>query len=446
MHFLRKVRSLIEPKSTDYDLRRREFILNVLLMGLIVLSLAAFLIVIVRFVALGSNYTGEPLWLAVLQVVFFLGLWILSRKGYFVPAAYVFIGLLFALAFYSLFTWGILLTQGMLLLALVLAMASILLGTSAGLVITILASVILISLGWLQQTGKVGFDTSWMQTPGVLTDAIVFSVTLGIITTVSWLSNREIARFNDTLQDRVRSATARLRSANKNLKTLDKAKDDFISMASHQLGTPLTAITGYLSMVLDNDKRNMTIEQREFITFALEAAEKMVGMSSDMLNVSRLNSGRFLIQRQSVDMAKMVEQEVHQLIPAAKRKKLKLTMDLPKEPVMANIDESKTRQVIMNFIDNAIYYTQSGGVHVTLKAGKGNVELRVVDTGIGVPPAEQAKLFSKFYRAENAKVVRPDGTGLGLYLAKRVIEDQNGHIIFETTSDKGSTFGFTLPA
>lgn len=256
----------------------------------------------------------------------------------------------------------------------------------------------------------------------------------------------EISRFNQTLQERVHEATHRLQIANRNLKVLDKAKDDFISMASHQLGTPLTAITGYLSMALDEDNGSLTMQQREYVNFALEAAERLVAMSSDLLNVSRLSAGRFMIQRQPVDLVQLADQEAQQLRPAAERKGLTFTFIPPAEPLpKLQLDESKTRQVIMNFIDNAIYYTEHGGVTLAIKREGKMVSLTVTDTGIGVPADEQGKLFAKFYRADNAKAERPDGTGLGLYLAKRVIEDQGGELIFQSQVGQGSTFGFRLP-
>jgi signal transduction histidine kinase len=173
----------------------------------------------------------------------------------------------------------------------------------------------------------------------------------------------------------------------------------------------------------------------------------MVNLISDLLNVSRLSAGRFLIQTKPTDMVDMIRDEVRQLETHASVKDLKLIFEPPAQALpMAEIDDNKTRQVVMNFIDNAIYYTPSGGsVTVTLDQTGEYVRLRVTDTGIGVPEVAKKKLFSKFFRADNAMSVRPDGTGLGLYLARRVIEDQGGTILFNSTIGKGSTFGFELP-
>ena len=256
----------------------------------------------------------------------------------------------------------------------------------------------------------------------------------------------EIQAFNVTLQARVDHATNRLRVANRHLQELDKAKDEFISMASHQLRTPLTTIKGYLSMLLEGDAGPISTGQKDFVQFAYDSSERMVNLISDLLNISRLNAGRFLIQRTPTDVVQMIGEEVHQLQTHADAKGIKLIFNKPKHPLPpAEIDENKTRQVIMNFIDNAIYYTQKGEVKVTLEQTGDMVHLEVHDTGIGVPEAARRKLFTKFYRAENAQTVRPDGTGLGLYLAKRVIQDQDGTIIFNSVEGKGSTFGFELP-
>jgi signal transduction histidine kinase len=256
----------------------------------------------------------------------------------------------------------------------------------------------------------------------------------------------EIQAFNLTLQARVDHATNRLRVANRHLKELDHAKDEFISMASHQLRTPLTTIKGYLSMMLEGDAGKLTGAQKDFVGYAFGASERMVNLISDLLNVSRLSAGRFLIQTKPTDMVQMIADEVRQLQTHATAKGILLVFDKPKESLpLVELDDNKTRQVIMNFIDNAIYYTAQGEVRVTLEQSAGMVRLEVRDTGIGVPEAAKKKLFSKFFRADNAQTVRPDGTGLGLYLAKRVVEDQGGTIIFSSVEGKGSTFGFELP-
>jgi signal transduction histidine kinase len=255
-----------------------------------------------------------------------------------------------------------------------------------------------------------------------------------------------IALDNSLLYQKTEDTTNRLRVANRHLKELDRAKDEFISMASHQLRTPLTTIKGYLSMMLEGDAGRLTKPQREFVGYAFGSSERMVNLISDLLNVSRLSAGRFLIQTKPTDMVQMIDDEVRQLATHATAKGIKLIFEHPSEPLPpAEIDDNKTRQVIMNFIDNAIYYTPEGEIHVMLKQSGDQVRFEVRDSGIGVPDNAKHKLFSKFYRADNAQQVRPDGTGLGLYLAKRVIEDQGGTIIFSSVEGKGSTFGFELP-
>ncbi|HET9721492.1 MAG TPA: ATP-binding protein [Candidatus Saccharimonadales bacterium] len=256
----------------------------------------------------------------------------------------------------------------------------------------------------------------------------------------------EIQHFNVTLQEKVEAATKELRHANTRLKELDKTKDEFISMASHQLRTPLTTIKGYLSMVLEGDVGPVSKNERQMIQQAFDSSERMVFLIADLLNVSRLQSGKFVIENKPTDLAKMIEDEVNQLQDTAKNHHLTLTYKKPDKLPLFNLDETKIRQVVMNFMDNAIYYTPAGGnIEVKLEATDGSVNYTVTDTGLGVPKAEQHHLFSKFYRAGNARKMRPDGTGLGLFMAKKVIAAQGGAIIFKSEEGKGSTFGFTFP-
>lgn len=256
----------------------------------------------------------------------------------------------------------------------------------------------------------------------------------------------EIRRFNETLQQKVDEATVQLRHANKRLKELDQTKDEFISMASHQLRTPLTTIKGYLSMVLEGDVGPVSKNEKQMIQQAFDSAERMVFLIADLLNVSRLQSGKFVIENKPTDLAKMVEAEVAQLQETAKNHHLTLTYKKPEKFPMLNLDDTKVRQVIMNFIDNAIYYTPAGGsIEVSLDVTDKELIFTVTDTGLGVPKEAQHHLFSKFYRAGNARKMRPDGTGLGLFMAKKVITTQGGAVIFNSVEGKGSTFGFSFP-
>jgi len=256
----------------------------------------------------------------------------------------------------------------------------------------------------------------------------------------------QISRFNVTLQEKVDEATKQLRSANHRLRELDQTKDEFISMASHQLRTPLTTIKGYLSMVLEGDVGPVTKDERKMIQQAFDSSERMVFLIADLLNISRLQSGKFVIENKPTDLVKMVQAQVDQLQDTAANHHLTLTFKKPDKFPILNLDETKVQQVVMNFMDNAIYYTPAGGsIEVALEASDKEIRYTVTDTGLGVPKAEQHHLFAKFYRAGNARKMRPDGTGLGLFMAKKVIVAQGGVIIFKSTEGKGSTFGFSFP-
>lgn len=255
-------------------------------------------------------------------------------------------------------------------------------------------------------------------------------------------SYEEIQAFSETLKKEVDEATAKLRDTNKRLVKLDEAKDEFISMASHQLRTPLTTIKGYLSMLLDGDAGKLAKKQKDFIDMAFVSSQRMVHLISDMLNVSRISTGRLTIDKTKFDLVAVTESELSQLHRQIEAHEVKLEFEKPDAPVEVELDENKIRQVIMNFTDNAMYYSPKGNVEVSVKEEAGAVEFRVEDNGIGVSEEAKKQLFTKFFRAENAQAVRPDGTGLGLYMAKQVIEAQGGEIIFSSEKGKGSIFGF----
>jgi signal transduction histidine kinase len=260
------------------------------------------------------------------------------------------------------------------------------------------------------------------------------------------LSLHEVQELNATLQQRIDVATKELRSSNAQLKHLDEVKDEFMSMASHQLRTPLTSVKGYISMVLEGDAGKITPQQHKLLIEAFKSSERMVGLIADFLNVSRLQTGRFVIEKAPFDLREIVQQEVNDLQLIATSHDIKLRAKLAAGPFPVNADEQKLRQVIMNFIDNAVYYSHPNStIIINLEKVAGAAALTVVDTGIGVPENEQSHLFNKFFRAKNARKQRPDGTGVGLYLARRVVTAHGGSMIFSSKEGKGSTFGFRLP-
>lgn len=259
------------------------------------------------------------------------------------------------------------------------------------------------------------------------------------------LRYEEIKQFSETLRSRVDEATEELRSSNKKLKQMDQTKDEFISLTSHQLRTPLTTVKGYISMILDGDAGEVNPQQRKLLEEAFNSSQRMVHLISDFLNISRIQTGKFVVELTDVNLADILDEEIEQLRIAAKSRKLTLVYDKPADFPEMQIDEGKIRQVMMNFIDNAIYYSlENTTITVILSHTASIIEFKVIDHGIGVPRAEQHKLFAKFSRASNARKQRPDGTGIGLFMAKKVIVALSGAIIFQSEEGKGSTFGFRL--
>ncbi len=267
-----------------------------------------------------------------------------------------------------------------------------------------------------------------------------------IIAIQNALSVQEVKDLNANLEQRIESATRELRASNAQLQKLDEAKDEFISMASHQLRTPLTSIKGYVSMLMDGDVGAVSKEQKHLLQEAFISSERMVRLIGDFLNVSRLQTGKFVIDKHPIDLAKVVQQEVEGLEPNASARGMKFVYKKPNNIPLLDLDENKIQQVIMNFSDNAIYYSKENStIKLNLAVVGEYIEFTVKDNGIGVPIAEQEQLFNKFFRATNARKQRPDGTGVGLFLAKKVIDAHGGQIIFASKEGRGSTFGFRLP-
>lgn len=236
-----------------------------------------------------------------------------------------------------------------------------------------------------------------------------------------------------------------LRIANKKLTKLDQAKSEFMSIASHQLRTPLAGISGYLSMMMDGDYGNLDPEQKPILADILRASQRLARIVNVFLNVTRIEAGRFVMNFGKAPFYPVIKDICKELKPTADKRGVKLILKKAILPeVEADID--KMKDVVLNLIDNAIKYTPKGTVTVSAKADDRKVHVQVQDTGVGIAREEVENLFSKFVRGSGIAQVQPDGSGLGLYIAKRVVEGHSGKIWVESEGEgKGSTFHFEIP-
>ena len=247
-------------------------------------------------------------------------------------------------------------------------------------------------------------------------------------------------------REKLEVLTTQLETANTELKRVDAAKSEFVSIVSHQLRTPLTAVKGYISMMIEGTYGKMQEIQSATLQKVFQSAEHLITLVNDLLNMNRIEEGRIIYEFKAVDMAQMVDDAVFEFKNMAGDKKLNLTWIKPHGLPMAWADADKIRQVVVNFIDNAIKYTAAGGVNVLLKLENDYLVYQVSDTGVGMGPEEKARLFKKFERGEGGRLMYTGGTGLGLYVAKLMTEAHHGEISGASEGkDKGSTFGIKIP-
>lgn len=258
---------------------------------------------------------------------------------------------------------------------------------------------------------------------------------------------QQAAEFGRTLQREVTLATGELRVANEQLSQLDKSKSEFLSIASHQLYTPLTALKGYLSMVQEGDYGPVSKKQRPVIDTLRQSSDRLIELIRNLLDVSRIESGRLELSLESLDLAAMARDLVKELVPNAERKKLALTFEDPAKALPHVVgDTQRLRQVLLNTVDNAIKYTDQGQVTVRVIQDKNTLVYSVQDTGKGIAANEIEKLFTKFTRVGGAHRYNTEGTGLGLFVARQIVREHHGHIWVESPGvGKGSTFFMRLP-
>jgi len=228
---------------------------------------------------------------------------------------------------------------------------------------------------------------------------------------------------------------------------LEMMKLDFVSMAAHELRTPITAIRGYLSLLSADNESSLSDQGKQSVERAKSSTSQLVGLISNLLNVTKIERGTLTMAFNKIDWPKTVQEIMHDHEFGAEEKQIKLTYEGPDDGIMVLADEIAIREVMNNLIANAINYTEADGyITVSLKEEDGKVITTVKDNGAGIPANALDRLFTKFYRVKGGMASGSGGTGLGLYISRSIVELHKGTIGVESEYGEGSVFTVILPA
>ncbi|XOU94979.1 MAG: sensor histidine kinase [Candidatus Kerfeldbacteria bacterium] len=234
----------------------------------------------------------------------------------------------------------------------------------------------------------------------------------------------------------------------KKLKEIDELKDEFISMASHELRAPITGIKGYLSMILDNTFGELPLEANAKLQMVSEEANRLNDLVEDLLEVSRIQQGRTNLKLMSVSLSPIVQEIINNFSQQATSKGLKLTSSIQDNLKNIYADEGRIKQILVNLTSNAIKYTPSGSVNISAELVIGKIDMvkiKISDTGMGIAAKDREKLFQKFYRIQNEKTDKIVGTGLGLWITKEIIVLMGGEIFVDSLENKGTDVTVLMP-
>lgn len=231
------------------------------------------------------------------------------------------------------------------------------------------------------------------------------------------------------------------------IKEVDKMKDEFISMASHELRTPVTVIKGYAQMMMEESKElNLKKEGVEYLSIINTSTERLGNLIEDLLNVSRIEQGRFKVELKEINVQAIIEETIKEISVQAKEKNLILNFEAKENTIdLIRADKDKLKQVLINIIGNSIKYTNEGSVDVKIYNKDNNLIINIKDTGIGMSAKEREHLFEKFYRIKNKKTQDVIGTGLGLWITKQIIEIMKGNIFIDSIEEVGTQVTIEFP-
>lgn len=231
-------------------------------------------------------------------------------------------------------------------------------------------------------------------------------------------------------------------------KEIDKAKTEFVSLASHQLRTPLSTINWYTEMLLAGDVGKLNAGQEGYLKEVYKGNQRMVSLVNALLSVSRMDLGTFIFEPEPTDVTRLLQMVIEEQKFHIDRKKITISTAFQKLIPKIQADPKLLSMVVQNLLSNAVKYTpEKGTIKVTLirRRSKKSLLLTLEDSGYGIPKGQQDKIFSKLFRADNVREKDTEGTGLGLYIAKSVVDNSGGKVWFDSEENKGSTFYLELP-
>lgn len=221
---------------------------------------------------------------------------------------------------------------------------------------------------------------------------------------------------------------------------------EVISIVSHQFKTPLSAIKGYLEVLLNQDLGKINLKQKEYLEDAMENTIRMIELVKDLLDVSQIEQGKLDFKIQPSSLEKITKRVIKDFSSFFKAKNCEVSFKALNKIPLINIDPLKIEQVIYNLVSNAIRYSGTKGrVEIALEKKQGNIHFYCEDNGIGIPEEDKKKIFTKFYRSERAITFSTGGSGLGLFISRAIIQKSKGRIWFKSKENEGSTFCFSLP-
>lgn len=257
----------------------------------------------------------------------------------------------------------------------------------------------------------------------------------------------QVQDLSQNLQEKVAEQTKELQEAYEELKKIDRAKSEFISMASHQLRTPLSSIKGYISMILEGDYGKIEKRAKEKLENVFYSNERLIRIVNDLLDISKIELGKMELKKSPCQIEDILDSCYQEMKPEIKKKNLRFIFKKPETPLAKiEVDELKIRQVILNLIDNAIRYTRQGKIELCLEKKPDSILIFIRDTGEGLTKEEQKEIFQGFTRGSAGIDFFIEGAGLGLYVAKKYLDLHNGKIWAESKGKgKGSVFYVELP-